>query len=357
MVGLLEPIGFACHSGSDDQDFKVIIPSWRLDSATEIDVIEEVGRLHGYSRIARTVPVTEQAGSLTPRQRDRRRIRALLTGMGITEAMPLPFLAPGDLARTGLGDDGITVTNPLVAEESVMRTSLRPGLLRAVAYNAARRTSGVLLFEIGRVNPGGGDDLPDENEHLAVIMSGQEATAATTLWRRLARHLAVARPGVVNGPVDGLHPGRAGEVLADGHPVGALGEIDPQVLDAYEIAERVAWLEVDLDALLSVDRRLAPYRAPSRYPSSDVDLAFAVPDEVSADEVAATIAQAGGELLASVSLFDVFRSDQLGEGRRSLAYSLRFEASDRTLNDAEVAAARQACIDAATTTHNATLRG
>ena len=357
MASLLEPIGFACNSDSDGQDFDVTIPSWRLDSATEIDVIEEVGRLHGYSRIARTVPVTEQAGVLTSRQQDRRRIQALLTGMGITEAMPLPFLAPGDLARAGLGDDGITVTNPLVAEESIMRTSLRPGLLKAVAYNAARRTTGVSLFEIGRVNPGGGGDLPDEQEHLAVILAGQEATAATTLWRRLARHLAVANPGVVNATVDGLHPGRSGQVLADGQPVGALGEIDPQVLDAYEIGERVAWLEVDLGALLDADRGLAPYRAPSRYPSSDVDLAFAVPDEVSADEIAATIAQAGGELLASVALFDVFRSDQLGEGRRSLAYTLRFEAADRTLNDAEVAAARQSCIEAVTTTHNATLRG
>ena len=383
MTGLLKPIGFVpVQTDTErallpDDPFEVTIPSWRLDSATEIDVIEEVGRMHGFSRIARTVPVTEQAGALTPRQRDRRQIRALLTGMGITEAMPLPFLAPGDLARAGLGDDGITVTNPLVAEESIMRTSLRPGLLKAVAYNAARRTTGVSLFEIGRVNPGGKaeamlsklpgnvrlaipggvDDLPDEHEHLAVILAGQEATAATTLWRRLARNLTISNPGVVNGPVDGLHPGRSGRALADGQPVGALGEIDPQVLEAYEIAERVAWLEVDLGTLLDAHRGLAPYRAPSRYPSSDIDLAFTVPDEVAADEVAATIAQAGGELLASVALFDVFRSDQLGEGRRSLAYTLRFEASDRTLNDAEVAQARQSCIEAVTTAHQATLRG
>ena len=357
MTDLLAPIGFACETSGDGQEFEVSIPSWRLDSATEIDVIEEVGRLHGYSKIARTVPVTEQAGALTSQQQDRRRIRALLTGMGISEAMPLPFLAPGDLARAGLGDDGITVTNPLVAEESIMRTSLRPGLLKAVAYNAARRTTGVSLFEIGRINPGGGDELPDEHEHLAVILAGQEATAATALWRRLARHMAVAQPGVVNGPVDGLHPSRSGQVLADGQPVGALGEIDPQVLDAYEIDERVAWLEVDLGALLGADRGLTPYRAPSRYPSSDIDLAFTVPDEVSADEVAATIAQAGGELLASVALFDVFRSEQLGEDRRSLAYALRFESGDRTLNDAEVAAARQTCIEAVTAAHNATLRG
>ncbi|MCY4272614.1 MAG: phenylalanine--tRNA ligase subunit beta, partial [bacterium] len=357
MTDLLEPIGFACESGGESQEFEVSIPSWRPDSATEIDVVEEVGRIYGYSKIERTVPVTEQAGALTPRQQDRRRIRALLTGMGISEAMPLPFLAPGDLARAGLGGEGITVANPLVAEESIMRTSLRPGLLKAVAYNAARRTTGVSLFEIGRVNPGGGGDLPDEHEHLAVILAGRQAAAATTLWRRLARRLTVARPGVANGPVEGLHPGRSGRVLADGRPVGALGEIDPKMLDAYEIDERVAWLEADLGALLAADRGLAPYRAPSRYPSSDIDLAFTVPDEVSADDVAATIARAGGELLASVVLFDVFRSAHLGEGRRSLAYTLRFEASDRTLSDAEVARFRQSCIEAVTAAHNAILRG
>ena len=214
------------------------------------------------------------------------------------------------------------------------------------------------LFEIGRVNPGGGDPLPDEHEHLAVILAGQEATAATTLWRRLARNLAVANPAVINEPVRRTPPRPVGEgSLANGQPVGVLGEIDPQVLDAYEIAERVAWLELDLGTLLEANRGLAPYRAPSRYPSSDIDLAFTVPDIVSADEVAATIAQAGGDLLASVALFDVFRSDQLGEDRRSLAYTLRFESPDRTLNDAEVAQARQTCIQAVTTTHHATLRG
>ncbi len=357
MANLLEPIGFACRARNGSQELDVTIPSWRLDSATEIDVIEEVGRLWGFSRIARTLPVTEQAGALTPRQRDRRTVRALMGGMGITEAMPLPFLAPGDLARAGLGDDGITVTNPLVAEESVMRTSLRPGLLGAVAYNSARRTTGVSLFEIGRVHPGGGDDLPHEDEHLAVILAGREATAATLLWHRLARNLLVTDPGVVNEPVAGLHPGRSGRVLAAGTPVGALGEIDPQVLDAYGIAERVAWLEVDLGALLGADRGLAPYRPPSRYPSSDVDLAFVIPDEVSAGEVAATITAAGGELLATVSLFDVFRSEQLGDGCRSLAFTLRFEAPDHTLTDTEVAQARQSCIDAVVSSHNATLRG
>ena len=162
MRACLEPIGFGVSPASREpspdlrgypgEEWDVTVPSWRLDTSTEIDVIEEVGRLWSYSRIARTVPKSPHPGGLTVRQRDRRRVIELLAGFGLMEAMPLPFLAPGDLERCGLPPDGITVTNPLVAEESVMRTSLRPGLLKAVAYNAARRQPGVALFEVGHVH-------------------------------------------------------------------------------------------------------------------------------------------------------------------------------------------------------------
>ncbi|MCY4162971.1 MAG: phenylalanine--tRNA ligase subunit beta [bacterium] len=356
MANLLAPIGFEAQVSSEQEHMEVTIPSWRPDSATEIDVIEEIGRMHGYSRIERTVAVTEQAGALTQLQATRRGLRALLCGMGITEAMPLPFLAPGDLARAGLSETGITVTNPLVAEESIMRTSLRPGLLKALAYNAARRRTGLWFFEIGRVHPGTGDALPDEQEHLAVALASSEAPDAALLWQRLERHLALRLSKIKNQPTAGLHPSRSGAILVDGAKVGVLGEVDPDVLNAYEISEPVAWLELRLDAVLGSNRGLSAYRAPSRFPSSDIDLAFIVPEEVEAGDVAATIAQAAGETLTSVMLFDVFRSNKLGDSHRSLAYALRFEAADRTLTDADVASARQACIEAVTITHNATLR-
>ncbi|MYG94041.1 MAG: phenylalanine--tRNA ligase subunit beta [Acidimicrobiia bacterium] len=367
MAQLLEPIGFTGAENVSDGDYldssspdsgnlEIRIPSWRPDSADEIDVIEEIGRMHGYSRITPIMPVTQQAGALTTRQAECRNLRALLTGMGITEVMPLPFLASGDLARAGLSDDGITIANPLVAEESIMRASLRPGLLKVVAYNAARRATGVSFFEIGRVYLAGANRVPDEQEHLAVALAGREALAATMLWQRLARHLALLEPTVVNQSRDGLHPGRSGLVLADGQPVGVLGEVDPDVLAAFEIAEPVAWLELDLGVALATNRALATYRAPSKFPSSDIDLAFVVPDEVAADEVACTITQAAGELLVSVRLFDVFRSQQLEVGHRSLAYTLRFASPDHTLTDADVASARQSCIDAVVATHNAIFR-
>ena len=334
----------------------VTVPSWRLDTSTEIDVIEEVGRLWSYSRITRTVPRSPHPGGLTERQQARRRTHELLAGFGLMEAMPLPFLAPGDLERCGLPADGITVTNPLVAEESVMRTSLRPGLLKAVAYNAARRRRGAALFEIGHVHIPGDGRLPDEGDHLAVALAGREAPAAAALWERLRRAMPFVAAEVRNETTAGLHPTRSAVLRAGGETVGVLGEIDPAVAEAFGIGERVAWFECDLARLLESHIDSPRYRPPSRFPSSDVDLAFVIDDATPAAAVEAALRRAAGDTLVSLHLFDVFRdADRLGPGCRSVAWRLRLQAADRTLTDAEVGEIRAAGIQAAATT-GATLR-
>ncbi len=329
--------------------WNVTVPSWRPDTATEIDVIEEVGRLWSYSRIARTVPRSPHPGGLTERQQARRRVQDLLVGFGVMEAMPLPFLAPGDLERCGLGADGITVTNPLVAEESVMRTSLRPGMLNAVAYNAARRQPDVALFEVGHVHSPGEGELPDEDDHLAVALAGQEAPAAAALWERLRRAMPFVPTEVRNEATAGLHPTRSAVLVAGGETVGVLGEIDPAVAESFGIGERVAWLECDVGRLLESHVDRPGYRQPSRFPSSDIDLAFVIDDATPAAAVESALRRAAGDTLVTLHLFDVFRDDErLGEGRRSIAWRLRLQAADRTLTDAEVGDIRAACIEAAT---------
>ena len=334
----------------------VAVPSWRPDTSTEIDVIEEVGRLWSYSRITRTVPRSPHPGGLTERQQSRCRVEELLAGFGLMEAMPLPFLAPGDLERCGLPADGITVTNPLVAEESVMRTSLRPGLLKAVAYNAARRQPGAALFEIGHVHLPGHGELPDEGDHLAVALAGREAPAAAALWERLRRAVPFVTTEVRNEATVGLHPTRSAVLVAGNENVGVLGEIDPAVAEAFGIGERVGWLECDLGRLLESHVDRPRYRPPSRYPSSDIDLAFVIDDATPAAAVEAALRHAAGDTVAALHLFDVFRdADRLGPGRRSVAWRLRLQAADRTLTDAEVGEIRAACIAAAATT-GATLR-
>ena len=366
MADLLTSIEFTNTPVGDDLD--VTVPSFRPDSATEIDVVEEVARLHGYERIARTLPRSTITGALTPYQHDRRRIRDAMVGLGLDEVMPVPFLAPGDLERAGLPADGITVTNPLVAEESVMRASLRPGILKTLTYNASHRLHGLGLFEIGHVYrtpaPVGGEvsRLPDEREHLAVALGGRDAGEAVAVWSALADALDARHYQLVADGPAGLHPTRTARIEVDDPSsgtvvVGHVGEVDPGALAAYDIADRVGWLEVDLETLLDLPHGQRPYRRVSRYPSSDIDLAFEVDEGTPASAVGSCLTAAAGDLLADLSLFDVFRGAPVADGRRSLAFTLRFQADDRTLTDAEVAAVRTACIDAVQSNLSATLRG
>lgn len=351
----LEPIGFACQPTDDDLD--VVVPSWRYDSSTEIDLIEEVARHFGYRNIPRRQLSASRAGGLTSDQRDRRAVRRLLAGLGLSEVMPLPFLAPGQLAQCGLDPGGIRLLNPMVAEQSVLRTSLLPGLVQAAALNAARRSTAIGLFEIGHIflPAPDGQLLPDEREHLGVLLAGREAPAAIEVWQVLADQLRAEAPALVNAEVPGLHPTRAAHLTVSGVKVGVGGEIEPAVLADHGVDERVAWLEVDLSALLGGPRRPAVYRPVSRFPSSDIDLAFEVPDETSAIDVESTLAQAS-PLVWSVTIFDVFRGSQLLPGHRSLAYTLRLQAEDHTLTDEELGVVRAACIAAVEQAHRARLR-
>ena len=354
---LLAPIGFMCTADGADA-WSVSIPSFRPDATTETDVIEEIARHFGFTNIANRLPTSTQTGSLTPMQRDRRAVRALLVGLGVHEAMPLPFLAPGDLARCGLAPEAVTLTNPLAAEESVLRTSLRPGLLRAVAYNESHRTEGVSLFELGKVFgvPAPGATLPDEREHLAVVLAGRDARDAVRIWTSIVDTFAIDGASIDQSrPPSGLHAGRSGVLLVGTAVVGEVGEIDPGVLAALGIRERVAWLQLDVAALLGTGRGAHRYHHISRYPSSDLDLALELDDSVPAAVLTAAIAAAAGDLCVSLALFDVFRGAPVESGRRSLAYRLRLQAADRTLTDADLTGVQAAVVEAAAAV-GATLR-
>ena len=357
IVEVLEPIGFATSKAGEDLD--VVVPSFRPDSATEIDVIEEVARVHGYGQIPRTIPRSGITGALTGRQVDRRKVRAAMLGLGLDEVMPLPFLAPGDLERAGLNPiRGLTVTNPLVSEESVMRSSLLPGLLKTLMYNASHRLHGLSLFEIGHVyqRPEEPQPLPEESEYLGVVLAGRDVGAAVEVWSVLADALAFRDYSLVADKTPGLHAARTARIEVTGVKVGHVGEVDPSVVEAFEVSERVGWLEIDLDLLLSLSHGDRSFRPFSRYPSSDIDLAFEVDEKTPAASVESCLRSAAGDLLADLTLFDVFRGDPVGEGRRSLAFALRFQADDRTLTDAEVAEVRLRCIKAVEGDLGATLR-
>ena len=372
IAGLLAPLGFASQPAGEE-DLSVAIPSFRPDSAIEEDVIEEVARHHGYARIPTRVPRPQQSGGLTVLQQRRRHLRQALVGARLLEAMPMPFLAPGDLARAGLDPAAIALTNPLVAEESVLRTSLLPGLLKAVAYNQSHRNPPAQLFEVGHVYLPSTDELPDERERVAAALAGGDAVEATQLLWRLVAELGVDGVSLRPAAPAGLHPTRSATVhltepepepevggalggpRALGPEVGRVGEVDPGVLEAFGVSGRVGWLELEVGPLLAAAGTGVAYRPVSRFPSSDLDLAFVVAGDVPADEVADTLARAD-DLVRSVHLFDVFRGGSVPEGSRSLAYRVRLQAADRTLTDADAAAARQRLVDAVRSAHGGELR-
>ncbi len=391
IAGLLEPLGMtAAPLGGSFDPVAVVVPTFRPDIRPapmgEADLAEEVARTYGYVRLPRRQPAWPQPGGLTERQKARRMLKDVLCGLGASEAWTTAFLSEADLLAADATPPFIEVANPLVESERFLRTTMIPGLLQAVRYNAERRQGDVRLFEIGEVfarveiaDPEGPPAV--ETERLAVVFcdAGDDAMSAVAAWHTIADALGLATWELEQGPrrneaSRALHGHRSGTILcapdADAgfdrrSILGVVGELDPSLIESFGLVNadgrprRVGWLDLDLGVLL--DPRLAPRRSlhavpPSRFPSSDVDLAFVVPDEVPAQMVEVTLRAAGSDLLESVRLFDVYRGESLGEGVRSLAYRLRFCAPDRTLTDVDVGGLRQACIDAVESAHRATLR-
>ena len=359
----LTKIGFVCtpkkftaKKGSlvaSGPGFSVKVPSWRPDCVDEIDLVEEVARHVGYDALGKQVSQSTQPGGLSPLQQRRRALRDLVLSFGASEAMPNPFLAPGDHERAGVALEAaaLELENPLVVEESLLRTSLRPGMLKAVAFNVSHRANDIVLYELGHVYSAraadvAAHDLPDETEQLCIMAVGVDASEAVGWWSQIVAVFGVgAQLDQARVPA-GYHPTRSATLARGKQVVGYVGEIDRQVLAKYGIEERVACLEVDASVLLGESPKVPLAKPVSRFPSTDFDLAFTVPTKVTAAAVQRALRQASGALGEDVSLFDVFRKAATDESR-SLAYRVRLRAGDRTLTDAEVSATRAACIKAA----------
>lgn len=366
MMDLLQSIGFESQEViSKDEDenssannFQVIVPSWRWDTQTETDLAEEIARTFGYERIERTIPRGPFTGQLSRFQKGRRTVRQILIGAGCDETMPMPFLAPGDLENAGLSSTAISISNPLVQEESLLRTSLMPGQLKIISYNQSHRIRKLKFFEIGHVYLPSEDDqlLPDEREYLSISIAGGDATEIVAILDMISLTMAFPNMQLKQQEIEGLHPGRSAQVFVAGQERGAVGEIDPRVLRNYGIDDSVAWLELDLGSILAGPFGKKKYTSVSKYPSSDIDLAFEVPDDTSSASVAGCLRKAGGTYLKEVQLFDSYKADTANEGVRSLAYSLRFQSDVGTLTDAEVSELRAACISEVEQKTNAKLR-
>jgi phenylalanyl-tRNA synthetase beta chain len=367
-AAILERLGF-----DDEGEDLWRVPPWRdSDVQREADLIEEVARVHGLDRLPATLPARRQAvGALTGHSRLRRRLEDSLRDRGLSETVSWSFTAPATLERLRLGDEPtLAIANPLSGDQSVMRPLLLGGLLDAARHNAAHDRPDLALFESAhvyrpaRVPPprSGGEQVSprgarpsEESHHLAVLVVGRGEAG----WRTpapeadffLARGLLEAVLGAARVAWRAepalrpfLHPGRSAAVLAAERELGWVGELHPLVARDWDLDGRpVAGFELDVDALavLAVE---APggFRDVTSFPAVLQDIAVVVPEAVPAGRVQEAVAAGGGDLLRSARVFDLFRGEQLGEGRKSLALRLEFRAPDRTLTDEEVAGRRAA---------------
>ena len=345
------------------QTLLVTVPSHRLDVTRPVDLVEEVGRIWGYDRF----PPTLLRDELPPQRANLRlegaeRVRDILVGCGLDEVITYSLVDLADEGRLrpqGPPPDPATylrVRNPLSAERAFLRQTLLPSLLRTTRENLRFRDR-VAIFEIGAVYlPRAGQALPDEPRCLGIVMTGpreerswlagQDRTPLgfydlKGVVEALLAHLGLSG-GFEAGQHPALHPGRCAQVRVGERVVGVLGELHPQVRAAFDLpTQPVCALEFDLDSLLA-DWGEARTAAPiSTHPPVIEDLAVVVGEEVAAADVHALILQAGAPLLRSAVLFDLYRGEQIGAGKKSLAYRLTFQADDRTLNDAEVSRVRE----------------
>ncbi len=385
VVGRLVDVG--CEVETTGDLLLVTPPTWRPDLTGAAELVEEVIRLEGYDSVPVILPTAPAGRGLTETQRARRTASRALATAGLVEVVTPPFVGEGTVEALGMTEHAPpSLLNPLSEQEALLRPSLLPGLLVALQRNVGRGLTDVSVFETGAVFRGTGSPVPEvpkvsqrpTDDQLAALdaaLPAQPRHAALALCgRRLGRPVEVGHAvevllslgralgltlSVGRAQVAPYHPGRCASLTLDGHEIGTAGELHPRVLTTLGLPARTVAAEVDLDALLAAAVARGPVLAPtlSPYPPSSVDVALVVADTVLAGDVEATLRTAAGDLLEQVALFDVFTGPQVGEGKRSLAYSLRFRAPDRTLVDDEVLAARDVAVSAAAAEHGAVLRG
>lgn len=369
-----------------EKELTVAVPSFRPDVTMEADLIEEVARIHGYDRIVALLPPIEAAAPVE--QPERRLARALadeMTALGFHEAINFSFVDEAANKLAGLGDDGrvVGVRNPLSRDQAVMRRSVVPSLLANVRHNLNQGVESIRLFEIGRtyawrtaaveteMDPRSPVSPAAEQTVMALVMAG----GLQTDWRSAGRafdffdvkgvgQAIIERLGLTRVVVEPLrdhamlHPGRAAALIKGGQRLCVFGELHPAIAKELDFRPRVMVLEMVLNAELLALVEVPKYRELPRTPPAKRDIALLVSKETSALEIERTLKSAGGELLASSRVFDVYEGDKVPEGKKSIAFALTFRDPDpeATLTDDKVVAAMAKITEALEKKTGATLR-
>lgn len=344
-------------AGELGDNLLVTVPFHRPDVTAEVDLIEEVARLYGYDQIPSTLP----HGATTAAGRSREqwvvlRLKKLLTGFGFNEALTFSFVSSGMADRMRIGPSSslrktpVAIANPISEDQAVMRTMLFPSIVDVLVRNWQRRNTDVAFFEIAKVFlQHTATELPEERLTLALAAVGQAAGGWNSSPREMdfffvkgaleqvVAHLGLGQPDFVREEEHpSFHPGRAAKVLVKGREVAVLGELHPEILDAYDIPAPIVAAEVDLAQLLAMEPSPWVVESLPRFPAVDRDLALVLPDTVPSADVIAAVKAGGGKHLREVRLFDVYTGRQIPAGYRSLAFKLRFVSLQRTLTDDEV---------------------
>jgi phenylalanyl-tRNA synthetase beta chain len=357
----------------DNGLFKITVPSRRSDISIPEDIIEEVARLYGYDHLPTTLPVAEtQPGTLTPYQAKRRKVRRYLEHVGLFQAITYSLTSEEKATKFALETaEPIRLAMPMSEERSVLRQSLIPHLLEVVSYNRARQMDNVAVYETGAVYLAkGNDELPEEKERLAGVITG---VWHAHLWQGEKKPVDFyVVKGILDGlfdmlglqnridytqaKLDGMHPGRTAEILLDGKAIGFVGQVHPRVQKENDLKETYVF-ELALTDVLHAEVEDIRYAPIPRFPSMTRDVAFVVDKGVIAGDIQKTIVKTGGELLKEVTIFDVYEGDRLPEGKKSIAFSLRYFDPERTLTDEEVTALHEQVVQAVEEQFGATLRG
>ena len=357
-------------------ELEVEVPSFRRDLAREIDLIEEVGRLHSYQAIPTSLPcVRLEAVPRSPQREARRRVLEYLVGCGYTQVVSYSFMPEDDLDRLQLPSDDplrslIPLRNPLSKEAGVLRTTLVPSLLRTIALNLNRDLRDLMICELSRVFRRQNGILPQEPQLLGLAVTGM---CGGQHWGQSARpydfydligalemitaHLRLQPFSVTAAPVLYCHPGKSALISVGDDPIGMVGEIHPTVLAAFELGQVVTLAEIDFDRWIDQGVSLAQYRQIPRFPSVTRDVSIIVDAAVQAGQIMQLLQTFHPERLRAVRLFDVYAGQPVPIGRKSLTFALTYRADDRTLTDEEVNRIQTRVVEQLRQRFGAQLRG
>ncbi len=371
MLAILERLKFPTEAVNGQ--LVIHAPTRRQDIRIKEDVIEEIARMYGYDHIPMTLPITESTpGGLTPYQEKRRTVKRFLEGAGLYESLTYSLTSERAAQTYALETAPMTkLLMPISEERGVLRQSIIPHLLEAATYNVARRNESVALYEISSVFlDEEADGLPKEIAHIAAVLTGKWVDHA---WQAETKPVDFfVLKGIVEGmmdslglvegltfeqaKLDGMHPGRTANIYHDNKRIGFIGQIHPTEQNKRDLKDTYV-MEMNLDKILTIDTAELLYTPIPRHPSISRDIALVVSSETSAGKLQEVIQRAGGKLLTAVKLFDLYEGANVEDGKKSLAFSLKYQDPERTLTDDEVVKAHEKVLAALTSEAGALLRG